>query len=147
MESYRNLLATVPYGGFTSGFFVGQKFGEVDPEFASEFKSELRSSWKLVGSNDKIHTDVLEKPYLNIFCAFEDYLTGLKLGRITACCDNGSVTVFYVSSTLFPFKMTAIGLGWKEFCEANNFSVGDALCFKFVVLKSSNIARGFKLEE
>ncbi|GAU39037.1 hypothetical protein TSUD_59930 [Trifolium subterraneum] len=95
----------------------------------------------------RLTEDVVNRPYLNIFCDFEDHVIGERVGRIAACCDNGSVTYFDVSSTVFPFKMTAIGLGWKNFCEANNFCIGDALCFKFSAVTSSNVAYVFKIEE
>ncbi|MCI64350.1 hypothetical protein A2U01_0085608, partial [Trifolium medium] len=54
VESYEELLAQVPYGGFTTAYFSKQKYCEVDPEFAAEFSSDLGCVWKFVGAGDKV---------------------------------------------------------------------------------------------
>jgi hypothetical protein len=46
-----------------------------------------------------------------------------------------------------PFKTAALGLGWMEYCNVNNFNSGDIICFKFDAIVGPEIAvRVFKFD-
>ncbi|WJX56165.1 hypothetical protein P8452_41847 [Trifolium repens] len=62
----------------------------------------------------------------------------LKAITLTLCCDNGTATTFCVALTDRTFKTTSVGLGWSDFCKANQFHIGDAIYFKFAESISSN---------
>ncbi|KAK2427449.1 wall-associated receptor kinase [Trifolium repens] len=69
----------------------------------------------------------------------------LKAITLTLCCDNGTATTFCVALTDRTFKTTSVGLGWSDFCKANQFHIGDAIYFKFAESISSNVSHAFKL--
>jgi hypothetical protein len=70
------------------------------------------------------------------------FLCGMTL---TLYCDNGTATTFCVALTDRTFKTTSVGLGWSDFCKANQFHIGDAIYFKFAESISSNVSHAFKL--
>ncbi|WJX34306.1 DNA helicase [Trifolium repens] len=59
----------------------------------------------------RLSTENINKPYLNIFGAFEGFVRFYDFKFLTVCCDNGSKTTFKIASTELPFKTTSIGLG------------------------------------
>jgi hypothetical protein len=81
----------------------------------------------------------------NVFSGFEELLRGLGDPYLSLYCDNGTMTVFNIASLDVPFKFTAIGDDWADFCRENNFVAGDDICFKFNLLYSTGFAHVFKI--
>jgi hypothetical protein len=80
-----------------------------------------------------------------VFSGFEELLRGLGDPYPSLYCDNGTMTIFNVASLDVPFKLTAIGSDWDDFCRENNFVVGDNICFKFNLLYSTGFAHVYKI--
>ncbi|CAJ2645311.1 hypothetical protein L195_g014590 [Trifolium pratense] len=91
--------------------------------------------------------DVLNKGFLNITGAFEDYMRYCDFKILIACCDNGMIIPFQVALTDEPFRTTSIGTGWEYFCQENRFVAGDVLCFKFNIWNYSNSVNVYKINE
>ncbi|WJX56140.1 hypothetical protein P8452_41829 [Trifolium repens] len=156
MEDFFHFEGVAPHGGFTTAWLSNQPFGEVDPKFYMEFIDELEDTWKVMDYNHtvilgytshfcvRLANDIINNPYMNIFCLFEDYVRQRKIEYMNICCANGNTWNFQVATTDHPLKTTSIGPQWDEFYKQNGFAEGDAITFKFGDLYPSTIVHVYK---
>ncbi|MCH83524.1 hypothetical protein A2U01_0004349 [Trifolium medium] len=65
MYDFSWLFRAIPYGVFTTIYFDGKEYGEVDPVFVEEFGLQLGASWKIFDSEGRSLAVSFNKSYLN----------------------------------------------------------------------------------
>ncbi|MCH83548.1 hypothetical protein A2U01_0004374 [Trifolium medium] len=132
------------YGNDVFGILASKTF--VTDDQLPNFHSRCITPGTFVRFQVQLSRDTVNNPYLSLWNEFESFVRESNFNVLTACCDNGTKTVFQVSIHDVPFKTTTIGLGWWAFCRQNGFRSGDVLCFKFSLQgPANNVVRVFKI--
>ncbi|WJX46228.1 hypothetical protein P8452_33049 [Trifolium repens] len=92
-----------------------------------------------------MNTEIINRPYLSIFCHFVEYVRFHKIKDIKVCCDKGMTFSFNVAYTQKPSHTTSIGLGTKEFCSLKKFGPEDVVCFKFDDVNPISLTHVYKI--